>query len=314
MKRTFPVSIVIPAYNAARFITKTLDSVKAQTFKEYEVVVVDDGSLDNTGEIVDNYIRIHGLAGQCIRQENKKIAGARNTGINFARGEYIALLDHDDLWYPNKLQVVLDKFKLHPEVDLISHNLFMVKGGKKKGVLKTGPASSNMYKKLLFTRSLLSPSAAVFKKGKALEIGGFRENHEFVTAEDYDFWMRLSKVAKFYFIKEILGEYIIIETGASKKIEYHHKNIEYLLRDHFASYFGNNPEFFDRIRMRRRLSVVYRSALHLMIKYKQDSRKQQEYFVKMMKEFPFDFKNIAVALFWIGTVLSKKLSVGTFLI
>lgn len=249
------------------------------------------------------------MVGQCIRRENKKIAGARNTGINFARGEYIALLDHDDVWYPNKLQVVLDKLKLHPEVDLISHNLFMVKDGKKKGVLKTGPASSDMYKKLLFTRSLLSPSAAVFKKAKALEIGGFRENHEVTTVEDYDFWMRLSKVAKFYFIKKILVEYIIVETGASKKIEYHHKNIEFLLRDHFASYFGNNPGFFDRIRMRRRLSIVYRSALHLMIKHKQDSGKQQGYFVKMTEEFPFDFKNMAMALFWIGTVLLKKLSV-----
>lgn len=308
MIKTIPVSVVIPAYHAARFITKTLDSVKAQTFKDFEIIVVDDGSPDNTKEIVDNYIRIHGLVGQCIRQENKKIAGARNTGIKFARGEYIALLDHDDLWYPNKLQVVLDKFKLHPEVDLISHNLFMVKDGKKKGVLKTGPASSNMYKKLLFTRSLLSPSAAVFKKAKALEIGGFRENHEFVTVEDYDFWMRLSKVAKFYFIKEILGEYIIVETGASKKIEYHHENIVFLLRDHFASYFGNNPGLFDRMRMRRRLSVVYRSALHCMIKYKQDSIKQQEYLVKMMKEFPYDLKNLIMALFWIRTFILKKLT------
>jgi len=309
MKNDVSVSIVIPAFNAADFITKTLDSVKAQTFKDYEIIVVDDGSPDNTKEIVDNYIHNHGLVGQCIRQENKKIAGARNTGIKLARGEYIALLDHDDLWYTNKLQVVMNEFKLHPEVDLISHNLFMVKDGKKKGVLKTGPASSNMYEKLLFTRSLLTPSAVVFKKSKALEIGGFRENYEFVTVEDYDFWMRLSKVAKFYFIKEILGEYIIVETGASKKIEYHHENIIFLLKDHFASYFGNNPGLFDRMRMRRKLSVVYRSALHLTIKHKQDAIKQQEYLVKMMKEFPFDFKNLAVALFWLGTVLSKKLSI-----
>lgn len=308
MKSMFSVTVVIPAYNAADFITKTLDSVIIQSFKEYEIIVVDDGSQDNTEEIVNNYMCKYGITGRCIRQENKKIAGARNTGIRAARGEYIALLDHDDLWYPDKLRTIMDEFKLHPEADLICHNLFITKDGKKVGILKNGPASPNMYKKLLLTRNLLSPSATAFKRQKALEIGGFRENSEFITVEDYDFWMRLSKIAKFHFINKILGEYIIIETGASKKIEYHHRNIEFLLKDHFTSYFGDNPGFFNTIRMRRRLSVVYRSALHLMIKYKQDSRKQQEYLIKMMKEFPFDFKNMAVALFWIGTVLSKKLS------
>lgn len=310
MKEIFTVSVVIPAYNAAGFITKTLDSVRVQTFTDYEIIVVDDGSTDNTSEIVNNYIYTYSIVGKCIRQNNKKIAGARNTGIKAARGEYIALLDHDDLWYPDKLAVVLNEFNLHPGADLICHNMFMVKNGKNLGILKTGPASSDMYKKLLFTRSLLSPSATVFKKDKAVEIGGFRENPEFITVEDYDFWMRFSKVAKFYFITKILGEYSIVENGASRKIDYHHKNIEFLLRDHFASYFKNNPGFFNKIKMRKRISVVYRSALHLMIKYKQDPKKQYEYLIKMMKEFPYDLKNIVMAMFWFGTKFRKIFNIN----
>ena len=88
------VSVVIPAYNAADFIEATLDTVRAQTFRDYEVVVTDDGSADATQAVVEGYLRRHALRGRCIRQENKKIAAARNTAMRASRGDFIAFLDH----------------------------------------------------------------------------------------------------------------------------------------------------------------------------------------------------------------------------
>jgi glycosyltransferase involved in cell wall biosynthesis len=295
------VSVIIPAYNAEKFIHVTLDSVRVQTFKDYEIIVVDDGSQDQTKAVVDDYFNYHGMRGCCIRQKNKGIAGARNTGIAHASGEYIALLDHDDTWYPLKLQKTMEEFQRHPQTGLVCHHLMMIKNDKEIGIWKAGPASRNMYEKLLFTSrgNDLSPSAAVFRKDKAIEIEGFRENPEFNTAEDYDFWLRMSRIAEFRFIDETLGSYLIIDSGASKKILYHHRNVEAVLKDHFDSYVSSHPGFIMRVRMRRRMAILYRTAVHNLLKQKTNPDMQREYLIRMLKTYPFNLKNIIVAILWV---------------
>lgn len=295
------VSVVIPAYNAAKFINKTLDSVRLQTFNDYEIIVVDDGSHDQTKEVVDNYLKNNGISGFCIRQNNRGIAGARNTGIAEARGRYIALLDHDDIWYPTKLQRTMEEFRLHPQAGLVSHHLMMVKNGKKGGILKTGPASKKMYENILFCSrgSLLTPTAAVFKRMKAVEIGGFRENPEFNTAEDLDFWLRLSKVTEFRFINETLGEYTIIGSGASQKILYHGKSVEAVLRDHLKNHLGSDPSWINQVRTRKRYANLYRTTLYVLLNQKAPKEIQREFLIKMLKNYPFNLKNMVVAALWL---------------
>ena len=105
------VSVVIPTFNGGLLLTETLNSVFAQTFTDYEVIVINDGSTDNTLELLKDYeprIRL-------ISQENQGIGAARNRGIDESRGRYVALLDHDDLWLPGKLQTQVNFFKRHPE-------------------------------------------------------------------------------------------------------------------------------------------------------------------------------------------------------
>jgi glycosyltransferase involved in cell wall biosynthesis len=292
------VSVVIPTYNAAGFIEKTLDSIKAQTFGSYEVIVVDDGSKDDTKGVVDAYFTRTGMAGRCIRQPNKKIAGARNTGMRAARGRYIALLDHDDLWYPRKLEVVLRAFEAHPEADLICHAEDVTKDGRKISVNRYGPAVAKMYERLLFLGNTLSPSAVVFDAAKAQALGGFDENPDFDTVEDYDFWLRFSRAGKFHFIEEVLGEYVLAEGAASRRIMYHHGNAESLLRRHFSMYSAGRPGLLDRLRMRRRIASVQRSALRLLIEGGESPAAQRECLLKMLREFPVDPKNLAVGLLW----------------
>ncbi|MBI5631799.1 MAG: glycosyltransferase [Elusimicrobia bacterium] len=300
------VSVVIPAYNAAAFIEKTLDSVRAQTFADYEIVVTDDGSSDGTHEVVENYLNRHHLSGSCLRQPNKKIAAARNAGMRAAEGRYIALLDHDDLWRPEKLAVVMSEFERHPEADLICHNENVTKDGKVVRLSRNGPTEPRMYERLLFRGNALSPSASVFLRDKALEIGGFRENPEFNTVEDYDFWMRLSRVARFHFLDQVLGEYQLVERAASRRIEYHHGNLEALLKDHFKTYFGDDDGLISRLRKRKRLSAVYRSALGQLMSYGEEPEKQRQYALKMLRTFPFDLKNAVKALSWAWRELDRK--------
>jgi glycosyltransferase involved in cell wall biosynthesis len=289
------VSIVVPAWNAAAFIEKTLATVAAQTFKDYEILVVDDGSADATKEVVDRLLKDRGLRGHCIKQENKKIAGARNTGIHAAEADLIAFLDHDDLWFPDKLEAVLHEFDSHPEADLVCHDENIVKDGKLIRVSHNGPLVPDMYGKLLFEGNALSPSATTVRKAKLIEAGLFRENPEFNTVEDYDLWMRLARVCRMRFLPRVLGEYQLVERGASNRIVYHNTNLEHLLRDHFKNF--PNPDAAVRARMRRRLGVMCRSAARLLLA-QGDVASAGVYARRAVAECPWDWKNAATAGLW----------------
>lgn len=297
------VSVVIPAYNAAAFIERTLDSIRTQQYTDYEVIVVDDGSTDGTSDVVRRYFARYGIAGRCIQQPNRQIAAARNTGMRAAQGTYIALLDHDDLWHPEKLNFVMQEFAHHPDVDLICHNEEIVRDGRVLRISRNGPAAPHMYQRLLFSGNTLSPSATVFRKNKALSISGFREHPEFNTVEDYDFWMRFSRVAQFHFLNRTLGVYQIVEWAASSRIEYHHTNLEHLLRDHFSAYFGPCPGRVARLRIRRRLSAVYRSAATQLMNVNEEAGTQREYVLRMLRTFPFDPVNLILSMRWFVRVL-----------
>ena len=299
------VTVVIPAYNAAAFIERTLDTVRAQTFTDYEIVVIDDGSTDATQQVVDAWLARHKAPGRCIRQPNGKIAAARNAGMRAARGRFIALLDHDDLWKPEKLAVVMEEFQRHPDAELVCHNEDVVENGKYVRTTRNGPACVRMYERLLFKGNAVSPSAAVFLKDKALSIGGMRENPEFNTVEDYDFWMRLSKVARYRFIDRVLGEYQLVERRASRSFEYHYSNQESLLRDHFATLYGGKPGWCDSARMARRLSTVYRSALGELLNYGENPGLQKKYALRMLRACPWDPRNIYKALRWTLSLLGR---------
>lgn len=286
------VSVVIPAWNAAAFIGKTLETVAAQTYADHEIIVVDDGSSDETKLVVDRFLLDRGLRGLCIRQENKKIAGARNTGIRAAAADLIAFLDHDDLWFPEKLARTLAEFDSFPDTDLVCHNENIVKDGALVRVSKNGPLVPNMYERLLFEGNALSPSAVTVRKSKLVEAGLFRENPEFNTVEDYDLWMRLAKIGRIRFLDDVLGEYQLVESAASNRIVYHNTNLEHLLRDHFNSI--PSPSIRTRARMRRRLGVMCRSAARLLLG-QGDLAGAGAYARRAAVECPWDWKNLAVA-------------------
>jgi glycosyltransferase involved in cell wall biosynthesis len=289
------VSVVIPAYNAAKFIAATLDSVKAQTYTDWELVVVDDGSSDDTKAVVDAWLAKNGAAGTCIRRPNGRIAAARNTGMAAASGDLIALLDHDDFWKPVKLALCVAELEAHPDCVLVGHHIEVVQDGKVLRVEKKGPGGSGLYDRMLFTANAVSPSAAVFRKGRALALGGFREDPQFNTVEDYDFWLRLAKTGPFHFLDDALASYTVVPGSASRRVEYHHSNLEALLRSHFAERLGPKPGPLESLRVDRRLSFVYRSACGALLEPGSDPALRRSYMKKMLKAWPFSLKNLGRA-------------------
>lgn len=121
--KTQTVSVIIPTYNRANFVTKAIDSVLAQTFADYEIIVIDDGSTDNTKEVLDPY---RGKI-QYIHQENSGVSAARNAGIRMARGNWVAFLDSDDEWMPEYLECQMQRAKEEPKICMHMTNQIQIK-------------------------------------------------------------------------------------------------------------------------------------------------------------------------------------------
>jgi glycosyltransferase involved in cell wall biosynthesis len=192
------VSVIIPAYNRGWIIKEAIDSVLAQTFNEYELIVVDDGSEDNTAEILSNYSNKI----QIIRQANHGVSAARNRGIISSSGRFIALLDSDDLWLPEKLNKQVSFFRNHPNAMICQTQEIWIRNGKRVNSCKHHKKLSGMIFEPSLNLCLVSPSAVMFKRELIDMVGLFDEN--LPACEDYDLWLRVSLGFPIYLIDEAL--------------------------------------------------------------------------------------------------------------
>ncbi len=294
------VSIVIPTYNHAHFLGKALQSVIDQTYPNWEAIVVDNHSSDKTVEVVE------GMRDPRIRLLNIDncgvIAASRNLGISESHGEWLAFLDSDDFWYPAKLQKCLDQ--LSRGYDLVCHGERWLGNGRDRQVMY-GPESRATYHSLLFDGNCLSTSAIVMKRENAIAAGGFLEEPEIVTAEDYDFWLRLARAgARIGFVNEFLGEYTIHSGNQTRGVLRHMDAVLAVLERHL-SYASENGTAFPGWLARKRRAIAYYSGARGL----QDEgchREAWKYFAQSVVTWPFYAKIYAAMLF---NVLGKKVLV-----
>lgn len=177
------VSVVIPSFNHARYVTEAVDSVLAQSNCSFEVIVVDDGSTDNTREVLESY----GDRIRYIYQENRGLPGARNTGIRAAQGEWVAVLDSDDTWHPQKTERQLAAAAAFPDVDVIGSP-----GGDDPfpESLPTDPPCRIMSVQDFLQITPMSASSTMVRRRCFEEVGLFDESLR--SAEDRDMWLRLA--------------------------------------------------------------------------------------------------------------------------
>jgi teichuronic acid biosynthesis glycosyltransferase TuaG len=216
------ISIIMPAYNSEYFIAEAIESVQAQTYKHWELIIVDDGSTDRTSEIVKTYCQKDERI-QYYYQNNSKQAVARNYGIEKSKGNILAFLDSDDLWLPDKLEMSLINFDVS-EYDLLftdayytsdTHIKIQAKTYSKMGVNSGVYAGIDALKQFVENNRIPMLTVLV-KKQKVAEIGGFDSNC--VPAEDYDLWIRLLKTgARFIAIDGVLSIYRSHENSSTVK-------------------------------------------------------------------------------------------------
>ena len=208
------VSIIIPSYNSAQYIVETLQSVFAQTYKNYEIIVVDDGSIDNTKEVLRPYM------GKItyIYKENGGPASARNVGIKHAQGEYIAFLDSDDTWLPEKLEKQVDYLKKHPEIGLVFTDCvrFDEKGLEEQRSKKYPLFKENYTMTDLFWGNFIPTLTVMTKREYLKEVGYFDENPKIQGSEDYDLWIRIAQEFKICYISQALAKYRVSFKGHNR--------------------------------------------------------------------------------------------------
>jgi len=188
------VSVIIPTYNRCWVLKEAIDSVLSQKFSDFEIIVVDDGSMDATNELLATY----GDRITTIYQKNKGVSAARNVGISVARGDYIAFLDSDDMWLSEKLSCQHDFYQSHPDAYICQTDEVWIRNG-----IRVNP--KNRHKKpsgMIFVPSLrlclVSPSAVMIKKSLFDAVGLFNES--FPACEDYDLWLRIGLHYPIYLI------------------------------------------------------------------------------------------------------------------
>ncbi len=192
------VSVIIPTYNRASFLKEAIESVLNQEYSNYELIIIDDGSIDNTKEI----IKLFEGKLKYYYQPHKGVSPARNAGLKLAQGNFIAFLDSDDLWKKEKLKVQMEFMKSHPEIKVCYTEEIWIR----KGVRVNPKKKHKKYSGWIFDKvvpiCLLSLSSALFRKELFDEIGVFDEN--LPACEDYDLGLRIACKYPIHLIEEPL--------------------------------------------------------------------------------------------------------------
>ncbi len=218
------VSVIMPVYNGARFVGKAIESVLAQNFQDWELIVVNDGSTDATAAVLAGFSdgRIH-----VIHQPNGGEAVARNRGLDALSGGYVAFLDADDLYLPNALEDMSDYLDAHPEADaLFSDGYFCDESDRPLGRLsdvRPGPFTGIILEPLVLNAAVIAGIICTMTRGTAIKDSGVRFDPALVIGPDWDFWIQLARTARFGHLNRLTCMYrvhqnnITVTSGTTRR-------------------------------------------------------------------------------------------------
>lgn len=321
------VSVVIPAYKCAGTISSAIESVLTQTYKDVELIVVDDGSPDDTFKVAEKYkdriIYIH--------QENGGVSKARNTGINNSKGSYVAFLDADDRWDEKKIEIQMEIFKRHPEVGLVFSEFWNTKNGKiiesrnymdsfnffkeysydindifenKSQMDRDGHSVDyrwgNIYDSL-FLGNFILPSSVIAKKSSLLEAGLFNENIK--VAEETEYFLKYSSMNAIGFVSKPLVYYEIPSSGNLSGKSNSVQLMKNALKIQIDSFISNrNKRKTPTRHYLKGIGTTYnRLAYYYVSEY--NNLYARKYAVYGMKTFPYNIKSY---LIWLMSFAPKR--------
>lgn len=234
------VSVIIPTYNRANYIKKSIQSAISQTIKDIEIIIINNYSTDNTLEVISSF------NDQRIKIINFKndgvIARARNQGMVQSTGKYIAFLDDDDIWCPDKLELQIKYLEAHPEFGAVYSNAIIIdeKDNRKGFLLDRGLTEEGHVFQNLLGGNFITILTVLMRRELLESIGLFNEEPSLIAVEDYEYWMRIALKFEFGYIGKPLALYRIHSTSMSKR------NSVALLRQKVLRMFLKNRDVAEK--------------------------------------------------------------------
>jgi len=223
------ISIVIPVYNAEKYLNECLKSVFAQTYIQIEIIIINDGSTDKSEKIIKKYLSDTRI--KYLKQKNQGVAIARNLGIKFSKGDLIAFLDADDIWEKDKLSIQTELLK-NNQIGLAYTNARFIGQGKR--VNKKYSNYGKFYRGKVFTKLIIKNftplSSIVVRKKLLMKINGFSEDKKIIVGEDYDLLLKLSQICLFDYSSKILIQYRVSQKSLSSNKKQAYINLLYLYK------------------------------------------------------------------------------------
>ncbi len=250
------VSVIIPTYNRDYILFKAIESVLTQTFKDLELIVVDDGSTDRTPYLITKYPLIY------VRKTRKGVASARNTGIKKARGDFIAFLDSDDVFVKNKIEKQLEFFEKNPDYKIVQTEEVWYKGSRLIRPKKIHHKAEGWFFHRAIKLCVVSMSTVLIKREVFDEVGLFDEN--FWVCEDYEFWLRVAIKMPVGLIKENL----VIKSGgradqlsATKGLDYYRTLALIKLFKNYQKDLNLEQKIMLFAEAKRKFKIFYKGAI-----------------------------------------------------
>jgi glycosyltransferase involved in cell wall biosynthesis len=193
------ISVIIPTYNRASLLGRAIESVLGQSFRDFELLIIDDGSTDNTAEVVE------GITDSRIRYvfgEHRGVSRARNIGVELSNRAWVGFLDSDDQWHPRKLERQIETLEVNPGFRLIHTNEIWIRNGKPLGQKEKHRKFGGWIFHRCLPLCLISPSSVLLDRRFLKDLGGFDES--FPVCEDYELWLRVTSCQPVVFLDEPL--------------------------------------------------------------------------------------------------------------
>jgi glycosyltransferase involved in cell wall biosynthesis len=271
------VSAIIPVYNGARFLRKAIDSVLTQSESPREVIVLDDGSTDNTREVVERY----GSAVKYVYQSNRGLAAARNAGVAASSGDWLAFLDCDDWWLPQKLKLQLEAIRQHPEAILVYADQWILDLGGRMIYDRATPPDALW--PMLRAQNRIGSPVVVIKRAPFVAIGGYDERLR--ACEDWDLYVRLISRGEFISIPQPLAVYRQSQGTLSKDPDRMLMNFEQILEQTLLRDLNGAARHIWRRRIRSQQLL----SAGLMSRDAGDSRKHIGLLLRSLLQWPSPF-------------------------
>lgn len=286
------VSIVLPTFNRARLLERAIESIINQSYTNWELIIIDNYSSDDTDALIANFnnnqIRLLKI------QNNGSVGKSRNHGIKNASGKWVAFIDSDDWWLPNKLIDCIAEF--NSKVDFIFHDLLVSKNGKIKKwkKLKGRNLNSPIIEDLILNGNVISNSSVIVRRSIFKAIGYINEDMKINPSVDYNTWLKIASItSEFKYIPKALGVYLIHEGGISQ-------------RDMSISYWHAVKSFTKRF-SKSKMALLQRNIYFIHGKHEFKNKRYEDAEKSLKKAL--DFKNLERALKIFVMLLCIKLIV-----